>query len=189
MSDTTLEDNLRFFRALLARPRSVGAFAPSGPHLAKAMAAQIRADLIQKGGPVLELGPGSGSLTQGILERVPASQLTCIEYDHDLCQLLKTRFHGVNVIHGDAFNLEHTLGHSEPYAAIISGLPLLNFPMPDRQRLLAAATARLMPGGVFAQFSYGLKPSVPAPPGFQISRAAMVWANVPPARVWAYRKA
>ena len=185
MSDsTTLQDNLRFFRALLARPRKVGAFAPSGPHLARAMAAQIQVD-----GPVLELGPGSGSLTQRILERVPASQLTAIEYDHDLCQLLKTRFHGVNVIHGDAFNLEHTLGHAEPYAAIISGLPLLNFPLPDRQRLIETATARLLPGGVFAQFSYGLKPSVPAPPGFKVTRAAMVWANVPPARVWVYRKA
>ena len=184
MADTTLEDNLRFFRALLARPRTVGAFAPSGPHLARAIAAQIQVE-----GPVLELGPGSGSLTQAILERVPASQLTAIEYDHDLCQLLKTRFHGLHVIHGDAFNLEQTLGHAEPYAAIISGLPLLNFPMADRQRLIETATARLLPGGVFAQFSYGLKPSVPAPPGFKVTRAAMVWANVPPARVWAYRKA
>ena len=183
MTDTTLQDNLRFFRALLARPRKVGAFAPSGPHLARAMAAQIQVD-----GPVLELGPGSGSLTGAILERVPASQFTAIEYDHDLCQLLKTRFHGAHIIHGDAFNLEHTLGHSEPFAAIISGLPLLNFPMAERQRLMAAATARLLPGGVFAQFSYGLKPSVPAPTGFSVTRAAMVWANVPPARVWAYRK-
>ena len=184
MTDTTLQDNLRFFRALLARPRKVGAFAPSGPHLARAMAAQIQVD-----GPVLELGPGSGSLTAGILERVPASQLTCIEYDHDLCQLLKTRFHGVQVIHGDAFHLEHTLGHSEPFAAIISGLPLLNFPMAERQRLMETAMARLLPGGVFAQFSYGLGPSVPAPAGCTVTRAATVWANVPPARVYVYRKA
>ena len=183
MNDTTLQDNLRFFRALLARPRKVGAFAPSGPHLARAMAAQIQVD-----GPVLELGPGSGSLTTGILERVPASQLTCIEYDYDLCQLLKARFHGAHIIHGDAFNLEHTLGHAEPFAAIISGLPMLNFPMAERQRLMETATQRLLPGGVFVQFSYGLKPSVPAPPGFSVTRAAMVWANVPPARVWAYRK-
>ena len=184
MTDTTLQDNLRFFRALLARPRKVGAFAPSGPHLARAMAAQIQVE-----GPVLELGPGSGSLTLGILDRIPASQLTCIEYDYDLCQLLKTRFHGVHVIHGDAFHLEHTLGHSEPFAAIISGLPLLNFPMAERQRLMETAMARLLPGGVFAQFSYGLGPSVPAPAGCTVTRAATVWANVPPARVYVYRKA
>lgn len=184
MSDTTLEDNLRFFRALLTRPRTVGAFAPSGPHLARAMAAQIQVD-----GPVLELGPGSGSLTTAILERVPASQFTAIEYDHDLCQLLKARFHGATIIHGDAFSLEKTLGHSEPFAAIISGLPLLNFPMADRQRLLESATARLLPGGAFVQFSYGLTPSAPAPRGFTVSRAATVWANVPPARVYVYRRA
>ena len=184
MTDTTLQDNLRFFRALLARPRKVGAFAPSGPHLARAMAAQIEVE-----GPVLELGPGSGSLTGAILQRVPASQFTAIEYDNDLCLLLKTRFHGANIIHGDAFNLEHTLGHAEPFAAIISGLPLLNFPMAERQRLMETAMARLLPGGVFAQFSYGLKPSVPAPEGCTVTRAAMVWANVPPARVWVYKKA
>jgi phosphatidylethanolamine/phosphatidyl-N-methylethanolamine N-methyltransferase len=184
MTDTTLQDNLRFFRALLARPRTVGAFAPSGPHLARAIAAQIQVD-----GPVLELGPGSGSLTQAILERIPASHLTAIEYDHDLCQLLKSRFHGIHVIHGDAFNLDHTLGHEEPYAAVISGIPLLNFPMADRKRLQEAACARLLPGGVFAQFTYGLTAPVPPPAGYAATRAAMVWANVPPARVWVYRRA
>ena len=184
MSDTTtLQDNLRFFRALLARPRKVGAFAPSGPHLARAMAAQIQVD-----GPVLELGPGSGSLTQRILERGPASQLTAIEYDHDLCQLLKTRFHGVNVIHGDAFNLEHTLGHAEPYAAIISGLPLLNFPVTLRNSYMAGLIDRLEHGAPVIQFSYGTQAPVEAPPGCSVNRAALIWANIPPARVWIYRK-
>ena len=134
------------------------------------------------------LRPGSGSLTQAILERIPATQLTAIEYDHDLCQLLKGRFHGVHVIHGDAFNLDHTLGHNEPYAAVISGIPLLNFPMPLRHRLLENATRRLLPGGVFVQFSYGFNAPVTPPPGHSVTRAAFVWANVPPARVWVYRK-
>jgi hypothetical protein len=29
---------------------------------------------------------------------------------------------------------------------------------------------------------------VSPPPGFGVARAALVWANLPPARVWVYRK-
>ena len=60
-----LTDHLRFFRALAARPRNVGAVAPSGPQLAAAMARQIRLD-----GPVLELGPGTGAITSAIVRNV-----------------------------------------------------------------------------------------------------------------------
>ncbi len=54
---------------------------------------------------------------------------------------------------------------------------------------METATQRLLPGGAFVQFSYGLAPSVPAPRGFTVTRAATVWINVPPARVYVYRKA
>ena len=60
---TTFADNLRFLRALITRPKNVGAVLPSGPALANAMARQITAQ-----GPVLELGPGTGAITAAILE-------------------------------------------------------------------------------------------------------------------------
>lgn len=179
-----LTDHIRFLRGLAARPRNVGAVAPSGPQLARAMASQIKLD-----GPVLELGPGTGAITGAVVDRVGESRLTAIEYDPDFAAGLKARFPGARVIQGDAFDLDRSLGHREPFAAIVSGLPLLNFPMQMRHRLLEGATARLLPGAPFIQFSYGLNAPVTPPDGFFVSRAAFAWANFPPARVWVYRQA
>jgi phosphatidylethanolamine/phosphatidyl-N-methylethanolamine N-methyltransferase len=79
-------------------------------------------------------------------------------------------------------------GHAEPFAGIISGLPLLNFPMAARRALIEGAVARLAPGAPLVQFSYGLNAPVVPPDGHSVHCAALVWANVPPARVWVYRK-
>src|SRR6202012_1457939 len=101
-----LTDHLRFFRALAARPRNVGAVAPSGPQLARAMAAQIRLD-----GPGLELGPGTGALTGALVPKIGEARLTAVEYDPEFATALKARFPAARVIQGDAFDLDHTLGH------------------------------------------------------------------------------
>ncbi len=80
--------------------------------------------------------------------------------------ILKARFPAVRVIQGDAFDLARTLNAREipPFAAILSGLPLLNFPLAARKKLVEGALARLAPGAPFVQFSYGLhSPAVPPP--------------------------
>ena len=182
-----LADNLRFLRALLTRPKNVGAILPSSPILARAIAAEIDPEL---SGPVLELGPGTGAITAAILERgIAAERLTAIEYDPELVGLLAARFHGVRVVHGDAFALDQALGENQtPFAAIVSGLPLLNFPMAARRALIDGALGRLKQGAPLIQFSYGVQPPLPPPPGYAIRCAALVWANLPPARVWVYRQ-
>jgi phosphatidylethanolamine/phosphatidyl-N-methylethanolamine N-methyltransferase len=184
-----LADNLRFLRALIARPKNIGAVLPSSPALARAIAWQI-GDPRQ--GPVLELGPGTGSITEAILAHgVPPERLTTVEYDPELAAELASRYPAVEVIHGDAFDLAQTLGTRTrpPFAAIVSGLPLLNFPVTRRQDFMEGLARRLGPGAPIIQFSYGTNAPVAAPKGFSVHRAAMVWANVPPARVWVYRKA
>ncbi len=77
---------------------------------------------------------------------------------------------------------------SEPFAGIISGLPLLNFPVASRRAYMEGLADRLVPHGPIMQFWYGTQAPVVPPPGFSVHRAALVWANIPPARVWVYRK-
>ena len=77
---------------------------------------------------------------------------------------------------------------AKPDSAIVSGLPLLNFPLVRRRRFMDGIIPLLAPGAPLIQFSYGMQAPVAAPPGFGVSRAATVWANLPPARVWVYRK-
>ena len=61
-----------------------------------------------------------------------------------MARALKTRFPAVRVIQGDAFELGRTLDAREvpPFAAVLSGLPLLNFPHSARKRLVEGALAR-----------------------------------------------
>jgi phosphatidylethanolamine/phosphatidyl-N-methylethanolamine N-methyltransferase len=184
----TLTDNLRFLRALIARPKNIGALAPSSRALARAIARQIDPALP---GPVLELGPGTGVVTSAILEHgIAPDRLTVIEYDADFAAAIAARFHGVHVIQGDAFDLKRTLGArlTEPFAAIVSGIPLLNFPVPRRLAYMEMLAQQLAPGAPLIQFSYGMHAPVVPPAGHSVHRAALVWANLPPARVWVYRK-
>jgi phosphatidylethanolamine/phosphatidyl-N-methylethanolamine N-methyltransferase len=183
-----LAGNLRFLRALMAQPKNIGAIMPSSRALAKAIARQIDPD---RPGPVLELGPGTGVLTQAVLERgIAPGRLTLIEFNPDMAAFLAGHFDGVDVIEGDAFDLARTLGARarEPFSAVISGIPLLNFPMAQRRNFMEGVCRLLAPGAPFIQFSYGAQAPVAPPPGYSVARAAMVWANLPPARVWVYRK-
>jgi phosphatidylethanolamine/phosphatidyl-N-methylethanolamine N-methyltransferase len=183
-----LTDNLRFLRALIARPKNIGAVAPSSRALARAIARQIDPD---SAGPVLELGPGTGVITAALLERgITPDRLTVVEYDAEFAAAIAARFHGVHVIQGDAFDLSRTLGprNTAPFAGIISGIPLLNFPVPRRRAYVEMLAQHLTPGAPLVQFSYGMHAPVVPPSGHSVIRAAFVWANLPPARVWVYRK-
>jgi phosphatidylethanolamine/phosphatidyl-N-methylethanolamine N-methyltransferase len=183
-------DAFRFFRTWLQKPRLTGAVAPSGKALARAMAAQvpIEGDL-----PVLELGPGTGVVTAALIERgIAPERIVAVEFNPDFCALIGERYRGVNVVEGDAYNLDTTLpAHFRgPFAAVVSSLPLLNQPHDDRVRLISSAVRRTGPGGGYVQFSYGFGPPVKAVPGrFAVRQSAFVLANIPPARVWVYRAA
>jgi phosphatidylethanolamine/phosphatidyl-N-methylethanolamine N-methyltransferase len=180
-------DELRFLRSLIVRPRDIGAIAPSSPALARKIALQVDP---RAPGAVLELGPGTGVVTEALLDRgISQERLIAIESDPDLAELMTDRFPRLRVVCGDAYDLESSLaGHPEPLAAIVSGLPLLNQPVARRRALMASALDRLAAGAPFVQFSYGWTPPVPASRTVSVERAGLVFANLPPARIWVYRR-
>ena len=185
-----LADQWRFLKGLAARPGMTGAIAPSGPGLARLMASfvDVKDDL-----PVLELGPGTGVVTAALLARgVPAERLTAIEYSPEFCRLLRERLPGVTFVEGDAYDLAATLPPDRrgPFAAIVSSLPLIVRPPAERQALVEAGLDRMAKGKPFIQFSYSLFPPVaPVPGRFTVTHSRWVLLNLPPARVWVYRRA
>jgi phosphatidylethanolamine/phosphatidyl-N-methylethanolamine N-methyltransferase len=185
-----LADEVHFLKTLFESPKLTGAVSPSGRPLARAMARAVG----QVGdGLVVELGPGTGPVTRALIERgVPAEQLVLVEYEAAFCRLLANRFPNVRVIQGDAFALRRTLADlsDRPIRAIVSSLPLLNQPPARRAALIAEAFALMAPGGVFVQFTYGVTSPVPRPAEAALSAhaTAPIWLNLPPARVWTYRR-
>lgn len=179
---------VHFLTSWLKNPKTVGAIAPSGPALSRAMAAIVDPSVE---GPIVELGPGTGPVTAALLERgIAPSRLVLVEYDKDFCVTLRKKYPGVNVIEGDAFALDRTIeGHARaPLAAIVSSLPLLNFAQEQRQTLIDVSMKLLRPRSPFIQFTYGANSPLPVQsPRYETSASRRIWWNLPPARVWTYR--
>ena len=184
-----LDDELQFIRSWLDKPLRTGAVMPSSKALARAMA---RAVDPQAPGPVIELGPGTGPVTAALVERgIDPSRLVLVEFNPDFCRLLRTRYPTATVIQGDAYRLRRLLETTlkEPAAAIVSGLPLLTKPLRTRLRLLADAVAVMKPGAPLVQFTYGVVPPIPKTlAGVSAEPSSLVWLNIPPARIWVYRR-
>lgn len=184
-----LPDEVRFLQSWFQNPLKTGAVSPSGPALAKMMASYLDP---RRDGPVVELGPGTGPVTKALLNRGFAPErLFLIEYNPEFCALLRLRYPGVTVIQGDAYALGKTLAGKLPGKAVgtISSLPLFTMPQPERHRMVNEAFDLSIPGAPFVQFTYAVVSPVPLVPG-QIhgERSPRVWRNLPPARVWAYRR-
>lgn len=183
------DDELRFFRGWLEKPRAVGSIVPTSSVTARRMASVIDTT---SGLPVLELGPGTGVITRAILERgVPPENLYAVEYSEDFADFLRMEFPDANIIQGDAFDLDKTLGeHSGlKFDSVVSGVPLLNFPVARRIAYIEGILDRLPEGRPIVQLTYG--PLSPVPPGrgnYTVSHLDFVFRNVPPTQLWVYRR-
>jgi len=179
---------LQFIRSWIDKPLSVGAVMPSGKVLARTMARYVDP---QSSGPVIELGPGTGPVTEALVKRgIDPKRLVLVEFNPDFCRLLRTRYPAATVVQGDAYRLRRLLGTllKEPAAAVVSGLPLVTKPLRTRLRLISDAMALLAPGAPFVQFTYAMMPPIPkALSGIKAEASERIWMNVPPARVWVYR--
>ena len=184
-----LGEKIDFYSGWIANPKVVGAIAPTSVSMARIMASAARCDAGLK---VLELGPGNGVTTRAILEHgVAPENLFAVEFTERFLPGLRLRYPGVNFIHGDALNISQISAELgiEKFDTAISGLPLLNFPVGDRARLVERVLDQLEPGRPLIQFSYGLRPPVPARDGhFTVTQVDSVLLNLPPARIWAYRR-
>lgn len=185
----TLRDDARFLRSWMERPLITGAVAPSGRALARTMAGYVDPS---RPGPVVELGPGTGPVTEALLKRgIAAERLVLVEFNPDFCKLLRQRFPGITVIQGDAYGLGETLRGviQEPAAGVVSSLPLFTKPLPERMGLLEDAFSLMHAGAPFVQFTYAVVSPLPREGGgYSAERSGRVWWNLPPARVWVYRR-
>lgn len=183
------DEELRFFRGWVDKPKAVGAIIPTSGVTARRMASVIDPT---SGKPVLELGAGTGVITRAILERgVKPEQLFAIEYSSEFVAHLKTRFPDINLIQGDAFNLDETLGEHAglTFDSIVSGVPLLNFPVKQRVRYVESLLDRIPPGRPIVQLTYG--PRSPVPPGkgdYRVTRFDFIIRNIPPTTLWLYSR-
>ncbi|HVQ67559.1 MAG TPA: rRNA adenine N-6-methyltransferase family protein [Bradyrhizobium sp.] len=184
-----LDDEVRFLRSWIEKPLHMGAVMPSSKLLARTMAQYVDVD---SKGPVIELGPGTGAITNALIEHgVDQKRLVLVEYNPGFCALLRDRYPQAKVVQGDAYALRASLDAvlDAPASAVVSGLPLVTKPMLTRLKLIRDAFVALAPGAPFVQFTYSVAPPIPKSlPGVSTEASERIWMNLPPARVWVYRK-
>ena len=188
---TKLADTRLLFEEWLNAPKRIGAVAPSSKRLAAAMAAWVPRETK---GVVLELGSGTGAVTEALLAHgIEQERLVAVENTPVLAELLRGRFPRVQVIEGDARSLRRLLHQHlpehQPVATVVSSLPLRHF-SPEDAASLARQIRELLPdAGRWIQFTYHIgngKPPGDAP--FKVRHSDVIWLNVPPARVLVYEK-
>lgn len=153
-----LRDYRLFVREYIYHFRTTGAILPSSRGLARALARYVSGS-----GPkwILEVGPGTGAVTEHIIRRMNAQdRLDLVEVNDCFVARLRERFDAepafrevaprCRIFHRPVEELP-----AEPtYHVIVSGLPLNNFTPEEVAKILEVLRGLLRPGGTLSFFEY-----------------------------------
>jgi phosphatidylethanolamine/phosphatidyl-N-methylethanolamine N-methyltransferase len=187
-----------FAREFVKNWKATGAVAPSSRALAELMVGEADLGSVSA---VLELGPGTGPITEVISERLGVGQCYVgVELNEVFVRELRARFPRLTFLQGAAqeVDLRAPLQGREGYDCIISGLPWTAFPGELQDSILGSVLPLLRPGGKFITFAYAglchlkggrsFREKLESLPG-RLSTTGIVWGNVPPAFVYVMTKA
>jgi phosphatidylethanolamine/phosphatidyl-N-methylethanolamine N-methyltransferase len=155
-----LSQHSLFFRQFLTNYRTTGAILPSGRFLCAALSR-----FVGDGHPgnrrILEVGPGTGSVTRRIVQAMrPDDRLDLVELNESFVQCLRDRFQTEEALRPLAGRTRvlhcpvQQLPREPTYDLIISGLPLNNFSVAEVEEILGALRGLLKPGGTLSFFEY-----------------------------------
>jgi phosphatidylethanolamine/phosphatidyl-N-methylethanolamine N-methyltransferase len=182
-------DYALFFGLWLQKPLQIAAVTPSSKRFARVMAELVD---LNRPGPVLELGAGTGGLTRGLLGAgCPNERLIALEREPRLAAALRRSFPGITTIVGDATGLaEHFARNGiDQLCAVVSSLPIKWFPIAAQRDIVDPCFTRLGSGGRFLQMTNAFtSPIAIGPLGIAGERVAYVWRNLPPSQIWAYSR-
>ena len=164
----------------------MGTVCPSGHALARTMASKVAPG----DGLVIELGAGTGVVTSELIKKgISPSRLLVIERSEALVDLLRSRFPGVTIIHGDAAELSSYVPASRRVDFIVSSLPFVSLPEDCRTEIIRQIKHTLN-GGTMLQYTYSWgRESFLSKAGLTCVASTRVWQNVPPAKVMEFRSA
>lgn len=186
-------DALAFLCGWSRNPLAVGLPFASSSWTARRLAQVALDTATPGGGPVLELGAGTGSVTAAFVEAgCSAENIIVVERDAELCRRLERRFRGLHVLHGNALEIEKILSRAQvsSVCVVLSGLPMRAVALEVAARCYSAAFQWMPPGGSIIQYTYGFRSPVDpdkAVPNLDATFIGREWRNLPPMGIWSYR--
>ena len=192
VTKTEIGRSIDFIKVFLRNPATVGAIAPSSKCLAAAMTHGLNLGVNDS---VIELGPGTGSLTNQIRNVIarPEAYLG-VELQEKFVTLLRNRFPGLQFVRGSAALTHQYCSdyHIAPVRAIISGIPFTTLPLRVQREIIHCLDKVMQPGCVFRTFQYVHAYPLPLAQKFRNEmqrtfgrhhRSKIVFKNLPPAYV------
>ncbi len=190
-----------FLAAAIRSPRDVGTLLPSGPELARRLAAVVpRVGPPGRPAVVVEVGAGAGAVTGAIAEQAAQDAMViAIEKDAGLAEGLRSRQLGVQVVTADAATLPAILAaHGVDRAdVIVSVLPWTLFGPQQQREFLTIFAAALQADGVFTAAAYSLGYWTSAARRFrcelertfgEVLPTRTIWRHLPPAMTYVCRR-
>ncbi|NNL84602.1 MAG: methyltransferase domain-containing protein [Myxococcales bacterium] len=186
-----LEGHRLFLLDFLRRPREVASVIPSSRFLERRI---VRAAEVDVAKTVVELGPGTGGTSRAFLRAMaPDTRLLCIEINDRFAEHLERELDDPRVIvhRGDARDLRAILDTYELPSpdAVLSGIPFSTIPQEVGLGILRSVHEALVPGGRFVAYQVRDRVEVLGRTIFGPAEAVTEYRNVPPARVFTWRKA
>jgi phosphatidylethanolamine/phosphatidyl-N-methylethanolamine N-methyltransferase len=148
---------------------------------------------------VVELGPGTGAITQSIVSSMSRdASFLALEVDSRAVQRLRRRFPELNIYQASAEAIRiHLRRHGRREAdVIVCSIPWAVTPEEVQRRIMRQVAAALAPNGVFTAYTYiGAARTTRGRHYGHLLRdlfcsvevSKMVWRNVPPALVYRCR--
>jgi len=183
------DHRLQFLQGFLTRPKEVGSIIPSSRFLERRV---VRVADVREARTIVELGPGTGGTTRAILKAMAApARLLAIEINARFAQLLgRIPDRRLTVHEGSAAEIAEALSaHGLPPAdAILSGIPFSTMPRDQGLDILRSVHDSLAPGGVFVAYQVRDRVEDLGRHVFGDAQVQTVMLNVPPMRVYRWRK-
>ncbi len=185
---------LAFFLGFLRNPSGIGSVIPSSRFLERRV---VETAGVTHARLVVELGPGTGGTTRAILKALsPASTLLAIEINPEFVSYLKAcPDPRLSVYPGSADHLREALacgnGRCAPGTrpdAVISGIPFSTMPPEVGRRILRTIWDCMAPGGRFVAYQVMNRVAELAPDALGSPDVKVEFLNIPPLRVYHWRK-
>ena len=187
-----MNESIEFLQAFLKNPAKVGSIAPSSPELAQAMLDGLKPS---DNNIIIELGVGTGAITKFLQEILPDDRTYLgIELDPSLVKVLKKNLPGMNIVCGNAMEMEaiHQGSGLGQVGYIVCCLPFVFLPSEVRDGVLAEVDKFMQQGCEFRTLQYAHGYYLPNAKKFRAlmrkrygreKRSPLVVKNVPPGYV------
>lgn len=187
----SLKDSALFLKHAIKSPMQVAYFMPSSPWLIEQIAKTAH---LQESQHIIELGPGTGGTTKGILKYMADdAQLISVEInqkfiDHMAKTITDSR---LTLSNKGAQNLVEIMNENDWESAdvIISGIPFTTLPKGMDKAIMQSIHDALKPGGIFLAYQLRDHVSKLAKPLFgDYTYKKIEYKNIPPMRIYTWLK-